>query len=214
MQLAFRRLPRSAGMTGTVSQTPDILEAKQALRARIKTWRASVGAEAMAQAADRVAAHGLGFLQPQRKGAIVSGFSSLPDEFRAWPLLRRLHGEGYPIAMPVMQGKGKPLVFRAWAPGDAMDKAVWGIAEPKSDKPLLEPDVVLLPLLAFDAAGWRLGYGGGYYDRTLRELRARKAVVAVGLAYDEQQVDAVPHLDYDERLDWVLRPSGPIKCTD
>ena len=66
------------------------------------------------------------------------------------------------LALPGMQGKGRPLVFRSWAPGDAMDKAVWDIAEPKSEKPVLEPDIVLLPLLAFDAAGWRLGYGGGY----------------------------------------------------
>ena len=196
-----------------MSETPEILEAKKALRARIKTWRAGFAAEAMAHAADAVAALGLQFLQLPQKRAVISGFSSLPDEFRAWPLLRRLHGEGHALAMPVMQGKGKPLVFRAWAPGDAMDKAVWGIAEPKFDKPTLEPDIVLLPLLAFDAAGWRLGYGGGYYDRTLRGVRAHNAVVAVGLAYDEQQVDAVPHLDYDERLDWVLRPSGPIKCT-
>jgi 5-formyltetrahydrofolate cyclo-ligase len=195
-----------------VSETSDILEAKMALRARIKAWRAGLGAEAMAQAADAVAVHGLQFLRLPHKRAVISGFSSLPDEFRAWPLLRRLHAEGHALAMPVMQGKGKPLVFRFWAPGDAMEKAVWGIAEPKADKPELEPDIVLLPLLAFDAVGWRLGYGGGYYDRTLKGLRARKAIVAVGLAYDEQQVDAVPHLDYDERLDWVLRPSGPIKC--
>ena len=66
-----------------------------------------------------------------------------------------------------------------------------------------------MPLLAFDRRGWRLGYGGGFYDRTLKGLRARKAVVAVGLAYDEQEVDAVPHLDYDQRLDWVLTPVGP-----
>ena len=67
-----------------------------------------------------------------------------------------------------MQGKGKPLLFRAWAPGDAMDSGVWGIAEPKADKPALEPDILLVPLLAFDRRGWRLGYGGGFYDRTLR----------------------------------------------
>jgi 5-formyltetrahydrofolate cyclo-ligase len=195
-----------------VNETADIILEKRALRWRIKTWRASLGADAMARAADAVAAHGLEFLRHPQDRAVVSGFSSLPDEFRAWPLLRRLHGEGRALAMPVMQGKSLPLVFRAWAPGDAMDKAVWGIAEPKADKPALEPDIVLVPLLAFDTAGRRLGYGGGYYDRTLRGLRARKSVFAVGLAYDEQQVDAVPHLDYDERLDWVLRPSGPLRC--
>jgi 5-formyltetrahydrofolate cyclo-ligase len=196
----------------SVNQSADILLEKRALRSQIKTWRARLAAQAMAHAADRVAAHGLSFLElgPQRR--VISGFSSLPEEFRPWPLLRRLHAEGQPLAMPVMQGKDRPLLFRAWAPGDAMNRAIWGIAEPKSDKPPLVPDIVLAPLLAFDAAGWRLGYGGGYYDRTLRALRARKPIVAVGLAYDEQQVDAVPHLDYDERLDWVLRPSGPLKC--
>jgi 5-formyltetrahydrofolate cyclo-ligase len=195
-----------------VNETANIVLEKRALRSRIKTWRSGLEADAAARAADAVAAHGLGFLRLPQKPCVVSGFSSLPDEFRAWPLLRRLHGEGYALAMPVMQGKGLPLVFRAWAPGDAMDKAVWGIAEPKADKPVLEPDIVLVPLLAFDAPGWRLGYGGGYYDRTLRGLRARKSIVAIGLAYDESQVDAVPHLDYDERLDWVLRPSGPLRC--
>jgi 5-formyltetrahydrofolate cyclo-ligase len=195
-----------------VNETADIILQKRALRSRIKTWRSGLEADAAARAADAVAAHGLGFLRLPQRPFVVSGFSSLPDEFRVWPLLRRLHVEGHALAMPVMQGKGRPLVFRAWAPGDAMDKAVWGIAEPRADKPVLEPDIVLVPLLAFDATGWRLGYGGGYFDRTLRGLRARKSIVAIGLAYDESQVDAVPHLDYDERLDWVLRPSGPLRC--
>ena len=170
-----------------VNETADILEAKKALRARIKAWRAGLAGRRRWRAPPtRSPRMGSGSCSLRRRAPIVSGFSSLPDEFRAWPLLRRLHGEGHALAMPVMQGKGKPLVFRAWAPGDAMDKAVWGIAEPKADKPALEPDIVLVPLLAFDAAGWRLGYGGGYYDRTLRGLRARKTIVAVGIAYDEQ----------------------------
>jgi 5-formyltetrahydrofolate cyclo-ligase len=116
------------------------------------------------------------------------------------------------LALPAIAGKGKPLLFRAWTPGDLMDKGVWGIAEPKADKPAVEPDVVLVPLLAFDRQGWRLGYGGGFYDRTLQELRARKPIAAVGLAYEGQEVEAVPRLDYDQQLDWVLTPSGPIAC--
>jgi 5-formyltetrahydrofolate cyclo-ligase len=194
-----------------VSGTADILEAKKALRARIKAWRAELGADAQVRAAEAVARQGLDFLQPPN-GSIVSGFSPIADEFRIWPLLRRLGAGGFALALPAMQGKGKPLLFRAWASGDAMDKGVWGIAEPKADKPAVEPDILIVPLLAFDRQGWRLGYGGGYYDRTLKALRARKAIVAVGLAFDEQEVDAVPHLDYDQRLDWVLRPSGPIEC--
>jgi 5-formyltetrahydrofolate cyclo-ligase len=188
------------------------LEQKRALRARMKAWRSGLAAPQMARAADALAKHGLAFLPALAPTAIVSGFASLPDELRAWPLLRQLRADGYRLCLPVMQGKDRPLIFRAWSPGDAMDSAVWGIAEPKVDKPELEPDIVLVPLLAFDAAGWRLGYGGGYYDRTLGLLRAGKPIVAVGLAYDEQRIDAVPHLDYDERLDWVLTPSGPIRC--
>jgi 5-formyltetrahydrofolate cyclo-ligase len=196
-----------------VGETSDILAVKKDLRARMKAWRAGLSADAQMQAAEAVTRQGLGFLDPQPPHAsIVSGFSPIADEFRIWPLLRRLASDGYRLALPVMQGKAKPLLFRAWAPGDAMDKAVWGIAEPKPDKPALDPDILIVPLLAFDRAGWRLGYGGGFYDRSLRHLRARTKVLAVGLAFDEQQVDAVPHLDYDERLDWVLRPSGPLRC--
>ena len=196
-----------------MSETSDILEAKKALRARIKAWRAGLGADVQAQAAAAVAKQGLDFLAPRPKGSVVSGFAPLPDEFRVWPLLRRLNGEGFRLVLPVMQGKGKPLVFRAWAPGDAMDSGVWGIAEPRADKAAVEPDILIVPLLAFDRRGWRLGYGGGFYDRTLKGLRARRQAVAVGLGHDEQEVDAVPHLDYDQRLDWVLTPSGPIRCT-
>jgi 5-formyltetrahydrofolate cyclo-ligase len=193
-----------------VSQT--ILEQKQALRAQAKSQRASFTAAQRAAAASAVAALGLGFLPPRSPEAIVSGFAPLADEFRLWPLLRRLAGERVPLALPVIDGKGKPLLFRTWQPGDATAAGVWGIAEPTADKPRAEPDIVLVPLLAFDREGWRLGYGGGFYDRTLRGLRARKPIVAVGIAFDQQRVDAVPHLDYDERLDWVLTPSAPMRC--
>jgi 5-formyltetrahydrofolate cyclo-ligase len=164
-------------------------------------------------AALRLAEHGLGFL-PAASGAIVSGFSAIRDEIDAGALLQRLAGEGFRLALPVMQGKGKPLLFRAWAPGDEMGRATWGIAEPLPSRPVLEPDVVLVPLLAFDTQGYRLGYGGGFYDRTLASLRARKSIIAVGIGYDELRIDAVPHLDYDQRLDWVLTPSGPLRCQE
>jgi 5-formyltetrahydrofolate cyclo-ligase len=178
----------------------------------MKAWRADLSTTQMASAADALAGHGLGFLPPLQPHAVVSGFAPLADELRIWPLLRRLSGDGVRLALPVMQGKGLPLVFRAWTPGDAMDSGVWGIAEPKADKPAVDPDILLMPLLAFDRLGGRLGYGGGFYDRTLQGLRARKQVTAVGLGYDEQAVEAVPRLNYDQRLDWVLTPSGPFRC--
>lgn len=198
-----------------MSDRTAILEEKRALRARMLAWRSALGDSERAQAASALAGHSLRFLGDIPNAAIVSGFASLPDELDARPLLERLAGEGFRLALPSVEGKGRPLVFRAWAPGDAMDEGVWGIAQPKADNAVVEPDILLVPLLAFDRRGWRLGYGGGFYDRTLQRLRGLKPVVAVGLAYDGQRIDAVPHVvDYDQRLDWVLTPSGPVSCAD
>lgn len=184
---------------------------KKVLRARMRERRADLIAKDGARRAASVAAHGIEFLSAANR-SIVSAFSSMHDELDTGPMMLRLAADGYRVALPVMQGKGKPLLFRAWAPGDAMNEGIWGIREPKDDKPVLAPDVFLVPLLAFDRHGWRLGYGGGFYDRTLREARSARPIVAVGFGLDEQEVDAVPHLDYDERLDWVLTPSGPRRC--
>jgi 5-formyltetrahydrofolate cyclo-ligase len=208
-----------------VTETSAIIQDKAALRTRMQAWRNRLDSAAKVSAAETIAERGAALVSelrspdghdPAVRGTAgrgtVSGFASLPAELNVWPLLRRLSGAGVPLALPVVARKGQPLVFRAWAPGDLMDKGVWGIPEPRADKPVLEPDVLLVPLLAFDIRGGRLGYGGGFYDRTLARLRAMKPIVAIGLAYDEQRVNAVPHLDYDQRLDWVLTPSGPVRC--
>ena len=184
---------------------------KKALRAMAKAARAAAFAEHGAAASLRLAQHGVTLLSGY-KGASVSGFSAINDEIDPKPLLVLLAGLGHPLSLPTMQGKGKPLVFRAWAPGDEMTPAVWGISEPLASREAVSPDILLVPLLAFDARGHRLGYGGGFYDRSLAELRRAKPILAVGVAYDEQRLDAVPHLDYDQPLDWVLTPSGPLKC--
>ncbi len=181
---------------------------KKQLRASMKARRAAIPAARRAEGANRLAGHGLGWLNPA-PGAIVSGFLSIGDELDTAPLLAALHAAGHPLCLPVMQGRGRPLLFRAYTPGEALATVVWGIQEPVPEKPELEPDILLVPLLAADLTGHRLGYGGGFYDRTLQVLRLKKHIVAIGLAFDEQVVDAVPHLDYDERLDWVLTPSGP-----
>lgn len=186
---------------------------KARLRAALKVRRAEAHMRHGAAATDALAGWGLAFLGERlRVGASVSGFSAINDEISPLALMARLAADGHPLALPAMQGKGKPLIFRTWVPGDEMAPAVWGIAEPLATRDIVEPDIVLVPLLAFDAAGYRLGYGGGFYDRTLERLRRIKPVIAVGIAYDEQRVDAVPHLDYDQPLDWVLTPSGPILC--
>jgi 5-formyltetrahydrofolate cyclo-ligase len=193
-------------------QTADAKAAKIALRARQKVVRQSAFEQHGASAPNALRNHGLGFAGVAAP-AWVSAFSVIGDELDPTPLMLRLIEEGYGLCLPVMEGKGKPLVFRAWKPGDALNEVTWGIKEPLASAPVVEPDVVLAALLAFDERGYRLGYGGGFYDRTIARLKTIKSPVVIGLAYDEQKVDAVPHSDYDQRIDWVLTPSGPFKCT-
>ncbi len=194
-------------------ETDAVTEAKRALRDAAKALRARLRLAERTEAAARLAGHGLDFLGPRPSPLVVSAFLAIGEEINPAPLMSRLHRDGATIGLPVMVGKGKPLDFRAWSPSVPLVARMWGIREPDETAHLVEPDVLLVPLLAFDRSGHRLGYGGGFYDRTLRRLRSLKPVVAVGLAYASQEVDAVPHLDYDERLDWVLTPEGPMCCS-
>jgi 5-formyltetrahydrofolate cyclo-ligase len=191
----------------------EVLDAKRRLRAAAKLARATAFARHGSLAGERLADHGLGFAGIART-AVVAGFSAIGEEINPLPLLVRLTEEGHGLGLPEVPGKGLPLLFRVWTPGDATRAAVWGIREPLPSAPALEPDVLLVPLLAFDARGNRLGYGGGFYDRTIARARALRLVVTIGLAFDEQKVDAVPHAGYDQRLDWVLTPAGPVRCWD
>jgi 5-formyltetrahydrofolate cyclo-ligase len=186
------------------------MEAKGQARTAAKQARAAAFARHGPTAAQRLADQGLAFSGAGRQ-AIVSGFCAIGDEIDPLPLLTKLDADGHRVCLPVMQGKGLPLLFRAWKPGDPTKATLWGIGEPLPSAPYVEPGVLLVPLLAFDPMGYRLGYGGGFYDRTLAKLRKRQGVIAIGLAFDEQRVDAVPHVDYDQRLDWVLTPSGPLR---
>jgi 5-formyltetrahydrofolate cyclo-ligase len=104
----------------------------------------------------------------------------------------------------VVAGRGKPLIMRGWTFGDTLASGQWGIREPMPDAPDVAPDILLVPLLAFDRRGNRIGYGAGYYDMTIASLRAKKPVVAVGVAYAAQEIDAVPVTPRDARLDLVL----------
>lgn len=148
-----------------------------------------------------------------RKGDItsVSGFYPYQAEINVLPLLARLVSEGWQTALPVVMAKGEPLTFRAWAPGEPTGRGIWDIHVPLETAPELQPDVLLVPMLAFDRRGFRLGYGGGFYDRTLAELRKLKPVTAIGVAYAEQEIDEVPVAPYDEPLDWILTERGVIE---
>jgi 5-formyltetrahydrofolate cyclo-ligase len=137
-------------------------------------------------------------------GVIVSGFMPMRSEINPLPLMKRLAGAGAQLALPVTGRRGDPLVMRTWAWGEPLASGVWGIREPRPEAPQVDPDILLVPLLAFDRAGGRLGYGGGYYDVTLAGLRSRKAVTAIGLAFALQEIAGVPTTPHDATLDLVL----------
>ena len=137
-------------------------------------------------------------------GTIVSGFMPMRSEINPLPLMRKLAAQGAHLALPVIQGRGKPLLMRAWSFGAPLEARQWGIKEPADDAPVVEPDVLLVPLACFDRAGHRVGYGAGYFDKTIRALRAKKSVTAVGLAFAAQEIALVPATEFDEPLDLVL----------
>jgi 5-formyltetrahydrofolate cyclo-ligase len=107
-------------------------------------------------------------------------------------------------------GRDQPLTFRAWTPDAQLLRGQLGIMQPSPESAVVEPDILLVPLAAFDRAGHRIGYGAGHYDRSLVRLRASKPILAVGLAFAVQEIDAVPALAHDVRLDLVLTESGTI----
>jgi 5-formyltetrahydrofolate cyclo-ligase len=179
---------------------------KTRLRAEALARRDALPAEARGAAAETIAARP--FPLPIAAGTIVSGFMPLKTEISPLPLMRKLATAGAQLALPAVAGRGKPLIMRAWSFGEPLAAGVWGIREPMPEAPDVEPDILLVPLLAFDRAGGRVGYGGGYYDMTIAGLRARKAVVAVGLAFAAQEVAAVPVTARDQRLDLVLTENG------
>jgi 5-formyltetrahydrofolate cyclo-ligase len=190
--------------------TVPIDELKAGLRKTALARRDAMPAAERQAAAEAIAARA--FPLPITPGVIVSGFSPLKSEINPLPLLRKLAELGAGLALPVVAGRGKPLIMRAYAFGQPLNAGVWGIREPKEDAPEVEPDILIVPLAAFDRHGNRIGYGAGYYDMTINQLRGRKPVVAVGIAYAAQEVAEVPVTPRDARLDLVLTERDVIDC--
>jgi 5-formyltetrahydrofolate cyclo-ligase len=175
---------------------------KVELRRGALARRDALAPDLRAQVAETIASRGLPAAIPP--GAIVSGYSPMKSELNPVPLMRKLVDAGAQLALPVVQGRGKPLLMRAWSFGAPLVSGVWGIREPGPDAPEVLPDIMLVPLAAFDRRGHRIGYGAGYYDMTIARIRAMKPVTAIGIAFAAQQIDAVPDTPFDARLDLVL----------
>jgi 5-formyltetrahydrofolate cyclo-ligase len=175
---------------------------KAELRAAAFVGRDALPAAERAAAAQAIAARAFPVAVPD--GATVSGYAPMKSEISPLPLMRGLAEAGARLALPVVAGRGKPLIMRAWSFGAALGSGVWGIREPTPDAPEVFPDILLVPLAAFDRRGHRIGYGAGYYDMTITRLRAMKPVMAIGLAFAAQEIDKVPATALDAPLDLVL----------
>lgn len=192
----------------------DLDEDKQALRLRARKMRLVADQKEGPIAAAAAASHFLAGLAQfdLAPDAVVAGYWPIATEIDDRPLLARLHERGFVCALPVVTDRDAPLVFRRWAPLDPVEPGGHDTFHPPATAEAVTPDLVLVPLLAYDAAGWRLGQGAGYYDRTLAALRSAKPTCAVGIAYAAQRFDAVPHGSLDQPMDWLLSEQSLAKA--
>lgn len=146
---------------------------------------------------------------PPPPGAPIAGFWPMGPELDVRPLLHALHERGHTLALPRTPPRGQALRFHAWAPGDALEPGPMGTSQPAAARPEVTPGFILVPLLAFDRRGGRLGYGGGYYDRTLPVF---PAAFRLGIAFAAQEVDEVPMDPHDIPLHAIATEAGVIRA--
>ena len=175
---------------------------KAELRAKALAARDALSDKKRTAAAARLARRGLPFkLLP---GSIISGYSPIRSEIDPTPLMLKLADEGVRLALPCVTARGQSLIFRIWHPSDRLMLGPLGIPEPSPAAAEVIPDIMLVPLAAFDRFGHRIGYGAGHYDFTFAHLRKAKHIVGVGLAFAAQEIEAIPALSHDIALDYVL----------
>jgi 5-formyltetrahydrofolate cyclo-ligase len=204
------------GRGGSIRYLPPVMTAetlaaeKAALRRLMRKRRAALAPEARAAASLVVRDWLVVWLTKGAlaQGAAIAAYWPINDELDPRPAMSALLERGYRIALPAARAKSEPLVFRAWRPGALLEPDAMQIPAPLDAASELAPDLVLVPLLAFDAAGRRLGYGAGFYDRTLAALRSDRRVLAVGLAFSAQEVPEVPAGPEDATLDAIVTESG------
>ena len=172
------------------------------LRTAALARRDALSDEQRNAAAQALAKRGLPL--PIKPGTIVAGYSPIRSEIDPAPLMKNLAAQGVQLALPAITARGKSLIFRAWSPSDRLMLGSLGIPEPSPAAAELVPDILLVPLAAFDRAGHRIGYGAGHYDVTLAHLRKAKAAIGIGIAFAVQEIKAVPMQPHDVALDYVL----------
>jgi 5-formyltetrahydrofolate cyclo-ligase len=178
------------------------IPSKADLRATALAAREKLSEKQRASAANALAKRGLPVEIAQ--GLIISAYSPIRSEIDPAPLMEELAKRGARLALPTVTARGKSLVFRSYMPGDRLTMGMLGIPEPSPAAAEVVPDIMLVPLAAFDASGHRIGYGAGHYDYTFAHLRKQKAITGIGLAFAAQEIKAIPALSHDVPLDYVL----------
>jgi 5-formyltetrahydrofolate cyclo-ligase len=178
------------------------LPSKAELRTAALRRRDALTDKQRSAAALAVAKRGLPFAVTA--GQIVSGYSPIRNEIDPTPLMQKLAGQGARLALPCVNARGQSLTFRAWSVGERLMLGSLGILEPSPAAAELIPDIMLVPLAAFDRSGHRIGYGAGHYDYSFAHLRKAKAIIGIGLAFAAQEIESVPALAHDVALDYVL----------
>jgi 5-formyltetrahydrofolate cyclo-ligase len=189
--------------------TSDKADPKALLRSEALARRGKIEPPARVAFSRRLAEEGLRLARVWRPRS-VSVFYPLRDEPDTLLLLTALADEGFATALPVVVGRGSALAFRLWRPGEPTRAGAMSIREPVEDAPVVAPDLLFVPLACFDRRGHRIGYGAGYYDRTLSNLRAMKPVHAIGVAYGICEVAAVPYETHDQTLDAIVTEQETI----
>ena len=181
----------------------DILDQKAQARALCRAARKTAHAD---PAAGEEALEHLQNILDSLSGRILAGYMPIHSEIDPRPAMAAYNGK---VCVPVIEAEGRPLKFREWTPKSVMEAGTFGALIPVEGD-FVTPDVVILPLLGFDERGYRLGYGGGFYDRTLERLRRLGPVTAIGFAYAAQEMETVPHEATDEPLDLIVTDRGVL----
>lgn len=186
------------GRGGSVHLSP-----KQGIRAEARALREKAHRLAGVGAAMLIADNFFASV-PWQLARSIAGYLPIQNEADVAPLLRQLADQGKDLLLPAVLGPDLPLEFRRWHPDDRLEPGPFNTLQPAGTAERAVPDLLLVPMLAFDESGGRLGYGGGYYDRTLATLRQKSPAVAVGIAYAAQKMTNLPCEAHDQPLDWVV----------
>ena len=187
-----------------------LADEKSAVRAAAKARRDAAHARQAGTAPAELVSHFVAAMELE-PGVAVSGYWPGRSELDVKPLLSWLHQAGHPLGLPVVVARGQPLIFRRWRPGDPLEPRGFALMEPSTSAPPIVPRVLLVPFLAVDAEGYRIGYGAGYYDMTLARLRQTGPILAIGVGYEAQRVERLPRDPHDEPLDGLATEKGVVE---